>query len=189
MLFVKFPEPGKVKTRLAHSVGAQKAASIYKDVVDAIGTTLVSSRTEAAGKISLLVAFDPPERGAEIRSWLNWADGYFAQEGKDLGARLLHALHTVFNDGAKRVILLGSDTLDLHGEIVLEGFRLLEFHDVVLGPARDGGYYAIGVKKTIGQLFEGIRWSTSAVLETTRRRAEALGFSTKLLPLLSDLDE
>ncbi len=162
---------------------------MYRQVVDAIGPALAALRSGDSGKISLLVAFDPPEREAEIRSWLHWADGHFAQEGEDLGARLIHALRTALGRGAKRVILLGSDTLDLRDGILREGFRLLEFHDIVLGPARDGGYYAIGMKQAIEQLFEDIPWSTPAVLETTKRKARSLGLSTKLLPLLSDLDE
>ncbi len=162
---------------------------MYKEVVHAIGPALTALRSESSNKISLLVAFDPPDKEAEIRSWLPWADGYLAQEGEYLGARLIHALHTALDSGAKRVILLGSDTLDLRGELLLEGFRLLEFHDVVLGPARDGGYYAIGMKQAVDQLFEDIPWSTSAVLETTKRKAVSLGLSTILLPLLSDLDE
>lgn len=204
VLMLKYPQPGKVKTRLACSVGKEKAAWLYKGVVDAMGRALASLRSGADGKISLLVAFDPPEKEAAIRSWLHWADGYFPQEGEGLGARLMHALYTALRGGAKRVILLGSDTLNLDGDILLEGFRLLESHDVVLGPARDGGYYAIGLKQAIGvppypprtagrgkveQLFEEIPWSTSAVLETTKRKAESLGLSTQLLPLLSDLDE
>jgi uncharacterized protein len=181
VLFVKYPEPGKVKTRLAKMMGNEKAAEVYKGLVEDIGKILTPFTT--------WIAFDPPDREQQIRAWLPWARGCFAQEGMDLGQRLHHAVGVSLKKGAKKILLLGSDTMGLGRHIVQGAFSLLDQNDVVLGPARDGGYYLLGLKTEMPRLFEDIPWSTGDVLGVTCRRIAELGCSVGTVPMLQDLDE
>ncbi len=184
LYFVKNPVPGKVKTRLAKSVGAVKAAELYRDL--AAENFHILKRPELW---SLAVTFDPPEAESEIADWLPGAADYTAQQGADLGSRLQFAFEQAFQAGANKVLALGSDTLGLEEETIRRAFDALNETDLVIGPARDGGYYLIGMKELHARLFDKIAWSTHAVYRQTLVRARLLRLDWYELPILEDLDE
>jgi len=185
LYFLKYPEPGKVKTRLAKTLGNEAACRAYRDLAVKNFRTLASLDQEG---IESVIVFDPPDKEREIREWLP-AACYFAQQGEDLGGRLHSAFQRAFDQGAETALALGSDTLGLKPELISKAFDELENYDVVLGPAKDGGYYLIGLSRLQPLLFQSIPWSTADVFSTTLARIKEIGLSCYLLPELDDLDE
>jgi rSAM/selenodomain-associated transferase 1 len=110
------------------------------------------------------------------------------QKGDDLGTRMHASFVSLFTDGFKRVVVIGTDVPSLPLTHYREAFDLLATHDLVLGPAQDGGYYLIGLTRPVGELFDDIPWSTNHVLATTRERAAGRGLTTALLPAWRDVD-
>ena len=187
LYFVKYPAPGEVKTRLAKTVGFEEAARMYRELA---GDNFKMMTPLYQRKIcDLVVAFDPPDKERDFKKWFVLPCEYWAQQGNGLGERLTSAFHEAFQRQAKRVIAVGSDTLNLTADILEEAFEKLATEDVVIGPARDGGYYLIGLSRQRAQLFQNIPWSTVHVLESTLTiiRKENLNFS--FLHELEDLDE
>ncbi|MEX2156867.1 MAG: TIGR04282 family arsenosugar biosynthesis glycosyltransferase [Gemmatimonadales bacterium] len=183
-VFVKAPLPGRVKTRLAAEVGSQRAAEIYRD----LGRRAVSAAAGAG--YETVVWFAPPEARPEVRAWLQGLSvaDYRAQVAGPLGTRLAAAFLRHFDEGARRVIVIGSDCPAVDACVVTQALASLDERDLVLGPAHDGGYYLIGLRAPASQLFHGIAWSTAAVLSQTVARARQLGLSAALLPTLRDVD-
>ena len=186
LYFVKYPEPGKVKTRLAKSIGSEAAAKAYRELAESGFRTI---QELARDEFKVTVMFDPPDKEREIKEWLSGASDYVSQQGNDLGDRLTHAFQKSFNEEACAVIALGSDTLGLKKEVIEKAFDTLQYYDVAIGPAKDGGYYLIGCKEIYGSLFENIPWSTPEVLKATLGWIREEGLSHCLLPELEDLDE
>lgn len=184
--FVKYPEPRKVKTRLAKTVGFEKAARIYRGLAEANLRVLASTLTEG---IRILIAFDPPEREIAFKKWLSSAHHYFPQRGEDLGSRLKNAFAYAFETFGGDVIVAGSDTLGLRKDLILSAFNLLVKNTVVLGPAKDGGYYLVGLSAAAPNLFRDIPWSSSQVMECTLQRVREQSLAYALLTELEDLDE
>lgn len=186
MVFVKYPEPGKVKTRLARGVGDSEAVRLYKQWTE---ETLAKIRPLAGKTANVHIAFDPPEKGKEIRSWLTGPFRYVPQGPGDLGKRLSRMAGDAFTEGASKVILVGSDCPDMDMFTLRLAFSRLSTGGVVLGPARDGGYYLAGLSRPSQTfLFEGIPWSTSRVLKKTVERLKKMGTPYSLLPLKQDID-
>ena len=185
-IFVKAPIPGRVKTRLAEDIGPSGAAEVYWR----LGRQVVGSTTGAGHRTT--VWFTPPGEAAFVREWLDGAGGgrvaFRPQVGASLGDRLAHAFAREFTEGAQRVVLIGSDCPGADRRIVADAFRALGGHDVVLGPALDGGFYLIGLTAPQPALFRGVSWSTAAVAVQTRTRARALGLSCHVLRPLRDVD-
>jgi rSAM/selenodomain-associated transferase 1 len=183
---VKYPEPGKVKTRLAKAVGDHRAAQIYRGLTE---TNLGILNSFPPNFVKVIIAFDPFEKEDAIRSWLPGPYEYVAQKGADLGARLQNAFQFAFEKGFKKVMALGSDTLGLKSDLTVKGFDALEFYDVAIGPAYDGGYYLIGTNREQPSIFKNIPWSSPDVFETTLNKLKEQDLSYYLLPKLDDLDE
>ena len=186
LLFVKYPEPGKVKTRLAATMGAEKAAKIYQRLVAAVLPGLPTGD-------DLTVVYDPPEKRAEVMAWLQSLLAgrraqFTAQTGGDLGARLEHAFAAAFERGFEQVAVIGSDCIELNPATFFAAWRALETHDAALGPSTDGGYYLLALKQPCAALFQGIAWSTDAVRKQTLARAHAAGLSVEELAVLPDID-
>jgi rSAM/selenodomain-associated transferase 1 len=183
-IFVKAPLPGMVKTRLAAEIGAGPAADLYRH----LGRRVVSA--SAGAKYDTVVWFAPRAARQAVGEWLQDLEiaAYRAQPSGSLGARLATAIRRHFKEGARRVILIGSDCPGVDSRLVARGFASLDHHDLVIGPARDGGYYLIGLSRPRPQLFRGINWSTQAVLEQTLTQARRVGLRTAILPRLRDLD-
>ncbi|TMC55539.1 MAG: glycosyltransferase [Chloroflexi bacterium] len=183
-VFVKAPVAGRVKTRLATEVGVHRAAEIYRRLGRQVVAACVGRRYDT------VVWFAPASARQAVRQWLDGLDvaSFRAQVSGALGVRLTAALGQHFREGARRVIAIGSDCPDVGPGIVSQALAALDEHDVVIGPTHDGGYYLIGLRVPVPQLFRGIAWSTDAVLEQTLARARQVGLGAALLPMLRDLD-
>jgi hypothetical protein len=183
LVFVRAPVAGRVKTRLAASLGAEGALRVYRRLAE---HTLREARA-VGGEVR--IHFTPADAGAGVRAWLGDGARYLPQTAGDLGARMEAAFRAAFEDGAERVIIIGSDLPDLSAALLRRAFDALESHAAVIGPARDGGYYLLGMRTMIDGLFDGIPWSTDAVLARTLERLRAAGIEPALLDTLSDVDE
>lgn len=183
-VFVKAPVPGRVKTRLAADIGPARAAALYRR----LGRQVVAST--ASNRHQTVVWYAPRTCGRLVRAWLDGlgVTRFRAQPAGDLGRRLRGAFARHFREGARRVILIGSDCPGVDARLVSRALAALDECDLVLGPAQDGGYYLIGLRVPAPELFHRIAWSTQAVLEQTLAQARALGLRVALLPLLRDVD-
>lgn len=183
IVFVKAPRPGGVKTRLVAALGPERAAQLYRLLADE-----EIRRTAPLGNAyRRTFLFAPAEAGAEVAAWLPGEELAPQSEG-DLGERMARAFADAFAGGARRVILIGTDTPCLSQAHVCRALSLLDEADLALGPAEDGGYYLIGLMRPRPELFAGIAWSTRSVLSATLERAEQLGLSVRLLEPLADVD-
>lgn len=183
VLFIKYPEARKVKTRLGAEVGFEFAAELYRLFIQ---QTFDLAQNCSAEKV--FVAFEPAERKLDFAEFVPKKFTIFPQEGKNLGARMLNAFKDAFARGYKNVAILGSDSPTLPLENIDDAFEKLSKSDLVLGPAEDGGYYLIGLNKAHRGLFENIEWSSDSVLQLTIESAKKLQLSYKLLPSWYDVD-
>jgi rSAM/selenodomain-associated transferase 1 len=181
IVFVKAPRPGSVKTRLAEAVGAARACDIYCELVDRVVSSL-------AGIKDVEVRFTPDDGGSEIDHWLQEHWRAKPQGGGDLGERLQRAFAGSFSEGLERVIVVGSDCPEISPDDVRMAIDELSSHDLVIGPAADGGYWLIGLRAPQPELFRAIAWSSDQVLAQTLARAKLLGLRMQLLRILVDID-
>ena len=181
VIFVRNPILGQVKTRLAKDIGDKLALAIYLQLLQ---HTL---------KIT---------RGLSFRKFIYYADevsdydlwsvpGYTKrkQNGTDLGERMLNSFKELFEQSFNRIIIIGSDCLQLQTENLQEAVALLESNVAVMGPASDGGYYLLGLTKLYPELFVNKPWSTDQVFAKTIDDFNNLGISYALLEELSDIDD
>ncbi|MDE3084073.1 MAG: TIGR04282 family arsenosugar biosynthesis glycosyltransferase [Verrucomicrobiota bacterium] len=182
MAFLKAPRPGIVKTRLGRQIGHEQATKIYRAMAERQIKSVPSAfRVE--------VHYAPRGAAAEMREWLGPSYHYRVQSGGDLGQRLASAFAHGFKFGATAIIAIGADCPALDGACLAEAAHHLGRTDVVLGPATDGGYYLIGLRRPSPQIFSGIAWSSEKVLPQTLARIEASGLSVHLLPVREDIDD
>lgn len=179
LIFIKNPEKGKVKTRLAATVGDERALKIYRALLKYTRNLALEVASERYLFYSRFIEENDEWSGRQFHKKL--------QEGKDLGERMYRAFEWTLERHGKAVII-GSDCATLTPAIVEEAFRRLDDHDCVIGPATDGGYYLLGLRETRPELFRDIPWSTDQVRSLTIERIEALGQTYFLLPELSDID-
>ena len=181
IIFVKAPRPGTVKTRLAQSIGSKAACAAYCEMVQKMIQELSPLK-------DVQLRFCPDDAREEFRQW-QAPDWELQPQGEgDLGERLQAAFEQAFAGGALRVLVIGSDCPAITIEDIRAAWAALETFDLVLGPARDGGYWLIGLTRLHRQLFEGIAWSTETVLRETLARARSAGLTVKLLRELNDVD-
>ena len=184
VMFVKSPTAGEVKTRLAAEIGEGATVGLYKcfveDLISTVGTL----------DVGLRFCFHPPEAKSLFLQWLGEQHSYIAQTGDDLGERLKNAFVDAFEQGYSKVVAIGSDSPDLPASFLREAFEGLDSHDAVVGPSSDGGYYLIGFSADsfAPGAFDGIAWSTSAVLGQTRMKLKMHGLGVHLLPQWYDVD-
>jgi hypothetical protein len=183
VVFVKEPRAGRVKTRLAAALGDEAAAAVYRTIAEGV----VAGTLPEAGEYERLVFYDPPDAGERMRSWLP-AGRLRKQAAGDVGARMADAFARCFARGARRVAIVGSDAPAVGRAEAREAFAALGAHDVVLGPAHDGGYWLVGLRAPQPALFEGVAWSTPSVLAETLARAAARGLSVARLDPRRDVD-
>ena len=181
VLMLKAPRPGTVKTRLARDLGAVPAAKIYRRLVE----RQVSQLPEGW---PVVIHYSPADAEQEMRNWLGNGFRFIPQCDGDLGTRLIRAARHGFDHGAERLIFLGGDCPAITTGLLQECASDLNAHDVVIGPADDGGYYLIGVTQLEPHLFAEIDWSTERVLEQTLSRLREKNLSYCLLPVLEDVD-
>ncbi len=179
LIFIKNPEKGKVKTRLAQSMGEERALSIYRTLLDHTWRVARSVDVERLLFYSNHIDLKDKWSARDFRK--------LVQHGEDLGERMLNAFRIALQDH-ERAVIIGSDCASLTPAIVEEAFRALNRNDFVIGPATDGGYYLLGMRKLTPSLFENIPWSTGKVFSSTMQRIRTLGKTCYQLPELSDID-
>lgn len=186
IIFTRFPEPGVTKTRLISALGAEGACRLHRALTEKIIARV--QRVRKSFPLLVEIHFSGGSR-EQMAGWLGRDWEYVLQSESDLGARMEQAFRRAFRQGWKLVVLIGSDLPDLTTSLIREAFGQLENHDLVLGPARDGGYYLIGLKENRPELFhDHIPWGTEEVLKKTRTTAERLGLNTAFLAMLRDVD-
>jgi rSAM/selenodomain-associated transferase 1 len=134
-----------------------------------------------------IIFYDPPERLPDFEAWFS-GEEMIQQRGHDVGVRMDNVIRDLLGRGAKKAVITGADIPDLTSVIIMEAFTALDQADSVIGPARDGGYYLIGMKSPHAEIFQDIPWSTDRVFEETMRIIEKLQLSCKPIITLSDLD-
>ena len=184
LFFIKNPERGKVKTRLASALGEEHAVKLYKRFMLEMLSTL------NRGTFLFYLCFYPGDSLENLKKWLGEEYLYMAQYGRDLGERMENCFMEAFAMNFKRVVLIGSDIPDLPLEVIEEAFTSLKEKHVVIGPSLDGGYYLIGFndKKFSPQVFKEIPWSKERVFEETMKILNKEGLTVHTLKPLRDID-
>lgn len=180
ILFYKNPELGKVKTRLAATLGDEAALAIYRILAEHTQHITKQFPTDKVLYYAQHIETDD-----------QWPASVYAkrvQQGNDLGERLHHAVSNAFADGYKSVVVVGTDCLELNEQILRQAFLELKNNDAVIGPAKDGGYYLLGINRFIPALFQHKNWSTESVFADTIKDFEALKIPFSKLPVLRDVD-
>ncbi len=181
MVFVKNPRLGKVKTRLAATLGNHKALEIYHLLLEKTKVEIMPLMVDKEIHYSDFIDQDD--------LWSNHDFRKFKQSGEDLGTRMSNAFKMGFEKGYDSICIIGSDCFDITSDIIDSAFKTLNACDFVIGPANDGGYYLLGMTKYNPSLFKNMAWSTSKVLEDSIQKIKVLGASFQLLQTLTDVDE
>lgn len=206
IIFIRYPETGKVKTRLSKSIGSESATTLYRLFVEAV-LNRTSFNTPSSQKdhehsssndtrYETAVFFTPEEKRSNIKDWLGDKYRLYHQSGNDLGERMSNAFKKIYDVGAKKVVIIGSDTPTLKKRLIFQAFELLDKNDVVIGPTKDGGYYLLGLsfisnpfkKYQEDEIFTEIEWSTEKVFNQTITKVKNSGYSYKPLPEYYDID-
>lgn len=184
IIFTRYPEPGTTKTRLIPALGAEGAAKLQQQMTEQ--KLAEALQLQSSYPILIEVHFT----GGNQQLMQDWLGNiiYKQQSEGDIGCRMAAAFQSAFEAGINRVVLIGIDCPDLNAALMAEAFQALKTHDLVLGPAQDGGYYLIGLNQLNSELFIGISWSTAKVLQQTQNIAQKLQLSVSYLPILSDID-
>lgn len=179
LVFVKNPELGRVKTRLAKSIGDEAALTVY--------FRLLKRTRKVAQDVGCDVAVYYARFIDQEDEWDNDKFQKYVQEGPDIGARMSNAIRGGLQD-YDQVCLVGGDIYDLSAEVINDGFSQLEKHDVVIGPAEDGGYYLIGMTKPNEEIFKLEQWSVPEVFDNTIGLIKKEGLTYATLKVLNDID-
>lgn len=185
VIFTRYPRPGETKTRLIPVLGPEGAAHLHRRMTE--HTISWARRLKSLFPVSVEVWYQGEDE-ASFRKWLGPDILLRPQRFGNLGVRMARAFEQAGGDGSQRGILVGTDIPDLNERLVQKAFEMLPDNDLVLGPAKDGGYYLIGLCRPVEQLFEGIPWGTDQVLEKTLQIATDLQLRVFLLDPLEDVD-
>lgn len=180
LIFIRNPQLGKVKTRLARTLGDEEALHIYNILLE---KTRLATLNCAAERWLLYSDFVDGNDA--------WSPEHFQkqiQSPGDLGERMEAAFKKAFEAGSNKVVIIGSDCPELSGQVLTQAYSLLDSNDFVLGPVPDGGYYLIGMRAFEPLVFRDIEWSTETVRAKTLEKIDSLGKSCALLPMLTDVD-
>lgn len=180
LIFVKNPLPGKVKTRLARTIGEAKALEIYQQLLLHTVAITKEVNTDKAVFYSDFIG--------ESDIWPEAIYQKYVQQGTELGQRMENAFCWAFWQRYEQVVIIGSDCPQLTATIIHQAFEALQTSQVVIGPAVDGGYYLLGLKSNVSQLFTNKAWSSPTVFTSTIADLQKLQLCYKLLPLLHDID-
>ncbi len=183
---LKYPQPGAVKTRLIPALGEKRSCDLYRNLV--CHTLGEARRFASKYAVSLTACVADAPDGQAVHQWLGQGIYFQSQGNGDLGQRMEHAVQGAFTEGVPSVVVIGTDCPELTAEHLHSAFGALERKDVVLGPAADGGYYLIGMRRFMPELFRGIQWSSERVLKQTLAAARAAQLECELLDPLHDLD-
>ncbi|PTM04998.1 MAG: glycosyltransferase [Bacteroidetes bacterium] len=177
IIFVKNIKLGKVKTRLAKTVGDDQAFTIYKALVEV--TEKATSKIEVDKRIYFSDAIVDDIWPNDIKT---------VQKGNDLGERMNNAFQDGFNDGYSEIVLIGSDLPKITKTVINKGFMSLKQNEVVFGPAEDGGYYLVGMSNFHPCIFKNKVWSTSNLLDVTLLELKQKNINPSLIETLNDID-
>jgi rSAM/selenodomain-associated transferase 1 len=183
-LLAKYPEAGKVKTRLAVDIGEEGAARIYRELAERV---FKNTTPEHASDFERVIFYSPAGMRARFESWMP-GEKLLPQKGRDIGDIMWTALKDLFDSGASKAVITGVDIPDLDAEVVRDAFLALESVEVVIGPADDGGYYLIGMKDLRREIFEGPSWGTGKVFAETVEILKRHGLSYSTVKTLFDID-
>ncbi|UTW61347.1 TIGR04282 family arsenosugar biosynthesis glycosyltransferase [bacterium SCSIO 12741] len=181
MVFAKNPEYGKVKTRLAKTIGHKKALEVYQKLLEHTRDICLQVGCFRIVYYSDFIDFDDL-----------FDNQYFLKDEQvkgDLGERMAMAFGESFKEGYQRIVCIGSDCYELSSDLIKKAFVALDDNDVVIGPAKDGGYYLIGMKDNYEHLFMNKEWSTNNLLLDTLIDLKSAELKYHLLPTLSDVDQ
>jgi len=183
IIFSKYPEPGRVKTRLAETIGDRKACDLYATFLEDL------VQTHANQSYDLIMSYAPHSAETSFESlklFESYETKFELQHGKTLGERMQHVFKKCLKEYEK-IIIIGSDLPDLEVETIKEAFTWLSSVDVVLGPSVDGGYYLIGLKAP-HDIFKNIAWSTGAVWDEQMREIKHKSLTHAALKERFDVD-
>ncbi|RME89157.1 MAG: glycosyltransferase [Planctomycetota bacterium] len=183
-VFVKYPEPGKVKTRLGEQIGMKNAAKAYQGMVEYFVHSLKVER------LPFILYFTPVCREDDFQKWLGRDLNYLPQVGDNLGQKLVYGFQRLYQKGFSRVMAIGSDTPTLPMDYLQWGLDFLGKSPMVIGPTLDGGYYLIGFQNAsfTPVVFSNIPWSTREVFSNTLEKCRKLGIFPEILPYWRDVD-
>ncbi|MBF2076300.1 MAG: TIGR04283 family arsenosugar biosynthesis glycosyltransferase [Synechococcales cyanobacterium C42_A2020_086] len=192
ILFTRYPLPGRTKTRLIPALGAAGAAALQRQMTE---HTLNQVRSLLAQRIVSVEIWFAAEESAsteaarqQMQDWLGSDWSYQAQPTGDLGLRMADAFQHAFAAGMQQVVIIGTDCPGLDASRLAQAFAALTSHDLVVGPATDGGYYLIGLRQAVPALFVDIDWGTATVFSQTMAIAERCHLSVAVLDPLTDID-
>jgi uncharacterized protein len=180
IIFQKNAVLGKVKTRLAASIGDEQALEVYRWLTS---YTHQMAQDLKVDKFLFYSDFVPANSDESLAGYREEV-----QSGANLGERMRNAFAQLFGKGYKNVVIIGTDCPELEPVDLNEAFEALEQTDMVFGPAKDGGYYLLGMSSFIPEVFNDIPWSTNKVLELTLNKADSLKLKYEFLKTLSDID-
>ncbi len=186
IIFTRYPEPGKTKTRLIPVLGKEGAANLHRLMAQrtiACALSLQNSRP----LLSVAIYYTGSSQQL-MQDWFGTDMVYHQQSDGDLGIRMTVAFEQSFSLGIEQVAIIGTDCPKLKAEIIAKTFDELRDKDLVIGPAKDGGYYLIGLRRSIPELFHEIQWGTNQVFAETMAIAQKLNLSIAVLPILADID-
>lgn len=185
IIFTKYPQNGKVKTRLGKTMGNEFAAGLFKLMAENIFKICLSLPVE---DFSLFLFYSEKNERNSVESWVDKRFSLQPQEGADLGERMKNAFRFVFKNRFNKVVIIGTDCPENNTGILLRAFNELLRKNVVIGPSTDGGYYLIGMDKFYPFLFDDIEWSSNSVFKETIKRIKQNKLTFHLLPELTDID-
>jgi uncharacterized protein len=185
IIFTRYPEIGKTKTRLIPAIGAEKAANLQRIMTEE--TLLKVEKLKEFLEVKINIYFTGGNSDL-MTAWLGKKYNYHQQIDGDLGLKMYSAFQDIFTEDNQQVIIIGIDCPKLDYEILKEAFMALNNHDLVIGKAQDGGYYLLGLNQLKKCLFTNINWGTSQVFSQTMAIANNLGCSIYKLPILRDID-
>lgn len=204
IIFTRYPVPGNTKTRLIPALGANGAARLQREMTEFTLTNLYLLSQSTNFEIYIYYS------GGD-RDWMQaWLDPviekfnlktitanaqttfnplyYQEQAHGDLGERMQQAFDDAFQSGIQQAVIIGTDCPDLNSALITEAFTALQHHEVVLGPAQDGGYYLIGLHRSLPELFQHITWGSDRVLAQTLQIIKQHNLSHYQLQTLTDID-
>lgn len=180
IIFTRNPELGKCKTRLAKTIGTEAALNIYKHLLEHTAQITASVNVDKFVFYSEQIVQDDLWNAAIFNKKL--------QQGQNLGDRMEHAFLDLFQQGYNKIVIIGSDLLDINADMINQAFHKLNNNEVVFGPAKDGGYYLLGLSKMQPCIFRNKPWSEANLLEVTLKELGLKNVSLTLLKTLNDID-
>jgi uncharacterized protein len=190
IIFTRYPKAGTTKTRLIPLLGAKGAAKLQRKMTEHTLSRMMG--LTASNDLTLEIRYDGGNEDL-MRRWLGSKFEYASQGGGDIGERMQRAFEDAFTSGAAAAVIIGTDIPDLSALDITEAFAALKQKKIVLGPAKDGGYYLIGLQKNaflqaVGDLFAGIKWGEHDVLKKTLNISNRIGLDYSLLKEMDDVD-